>query len=413
MAFHRVVVTGVGAITPVGNTAGDFWAAILAGKSGAAPTTLFDPANHKVKFACEVKKYVPEEHFDRKQARRFERFVQFGIIAAREALRDSGLEIDKVGPENVGVMIGSGIGGLNVLEEQQRVFLEKGPDRVSPLMVPRMIPNMASGMFSIEFNLQGPNSCVVTACASGTHSLGDAFNVIRRGQAVAMVAGGTEACITPLGVAGFENMKALSERNDSPETASRPFSLSRDGFVIGEGAGVLILEQYEHAKARGANILAEFVGYGMTGDAHHITAPAPDGAGARRAMQMALKDAGLNPEQVDYINAHGTSTPLNDKFETMAIKAAFGDHARRLVVTSTKGSTGHLLGAAGGIEAVASVLAIHKGIVPPTANFVDADPECDLDYLHTGGARAMPVNVAMSNSFGFGGHNATVIFRKI
>lgn len=412
MSFHRVVVTGMGAITPVGNTVQDFWDAIVAGKSGAAPTTQFDTSAHKVKFSCEVKGFDASEHFDRKAVRRIDRFIQFGIVAAREAIKDSGIDLEEVGHENVGTIAGSGIGGLIILEEQMTVLFNRGPNMVSPLLIPRMIPNMAAGQIAIDLGLKGPNSCVVTACATGTHCIGDAFNVIRRGQAIGMVAGGTEASITPLGVAGFENMKALSERNDSPETASRPFCLSRDGFVIGEGAGMLFLEEYEHAKRRGAPIYAEIVGYGMTADAHHITAPAPEGEGAARSMVMALKDAALTPEDVSYINAHGTSTGLNDKFETMAVKTVFKDRAHSIPVSSTKGSTGHLLGAAGGAEAVASVMAIKKGIAPPTANFVDRDPECDLEYLHDG-PREMAVNVAMSNSFGFGGHNTTIVFKKV
>lgn len=412
MSFHRVVVTGMGAITPVGNTVKDFWEAIVAGKSGAALTTQFDASSHKVKFSCEVKDFDPTAHFDRKAVRRLDRYIQLGIVAAREAVKDSGMDIEAVGHENVGTLVGSGIGGLVFLEEQMSILFNRGPNMVSPLLIPRMIANMAAGQIAIDLCLKGPNSCVVTACATGTHCIGDAFNVIRRGQAIAMVAGGTEASITPLGVAGFENMKALSERNESPETASRPFCLSRDGFVIGEGAGILLLEEYEHAKRRGAPIYAEMVGYGMTADAHHITAPSPEGEGAARSMAMALKDAGLNPEEVSHINAHGTSTGLNDKFETMAIKTVFKDGAYKTPITSTKGSTGHLLGAAGGAEAVASIMAIKKGLAPPTANFVDKDPECDLDYLHDG-AREMPVNVVMSNSFGFGGHNATIVFRKI
>ncbi|MCC5876922.1 MAG: beta-ketoacyl-ACP synthase II [Candidatus Sumerlaeia bacterium] len=413
MRNHRVVVTGMGAITPVGNTVPEFWESILAGKSGAGPTTLIDVSSHKVKFSCEVKNYDVTAHFDRKQIRRLDRFIQFGIVAAREALKDSGLDIEEVGSENVGVFIGSGIGGLNILEEQMALMVNRGPNVVSPLLIPRMIPNMAAGQLSIELGLKGPNSCVVTACASGTHSIGDAFNVIRRGQATAMICGGTEACITQLGVAGFENMKALSERNDSPETASRPFSLSRDGFVMAEGAGVLMLEDYENARKRGAHIYAEVVGYGMTGDAHHITAPAPEGEGARRSMAMALKDAELNPEDISYINAHGTSTPLNDKFETMAVKGLFREGAKKIPpMSSTKGSTGHLLGAAGGVEAVAAIMAIEKNIIPPTANYIDADPECDLDYV-TEGARELPISSTMSNSFGFGGHNTTLVFKRL
>lgn len=398
-------------ITPIGKSVKDFWEALLAGKSGAGPITRFDTTRHKVTFACEVKDYNPEDYFEKREARRYEPFVQYSIVAAREALVHSGLDVEKVGSENIGVYIGSGIGGLSVMEEQTKVLMEKGPERVSALLIPRLIANMAPGQTSISLGLKGPNSCVVTACATGTHAIGDAFNVIRRGQAIAMLAGGTESAITPLGIAGFANMKALSERNDSPATASRPFSADRDGFVMGEGAGVLVLEEMEHAKARGARIYGEVVGYGFTADAYHITAPAPEGEGAQRAMRMAMKDAECKPTDIEYINAHGTSTPMNDHLETIAVKKVFGDHAYKLAMSSNKSATGHLLGAAGGVEAVSSLLSIVNQVAPPTINFSVKDPNCDLDYV-TEGARKMAISTVISNSFGFGGHNACLIFRQ-
>ncbi|MCC7391044.1 beta-ketoacyl-ACP synthase II [Candidatus Sumerlaeota bacterium] len=412
MANHRVVVTGLGVITPIGNSVPEFWTALTSGVSGMGPITKFDTSKHKVRFAAEVKNYNAENYFDKKEARQFEPFVQFSVIAAREAMKDSGIDVAKVGAENIGVYIGSGIGGLSVMEEETKVLLEKGPDRVSPRLIPRLIANMAPGQTSISLGLRGPNSCVVTACATGTHAIGDAFNIVRRGQAVAMLAGGTESAITPLGIAGFANMHALSRRNDSPATASRPFSKDRDGFVMGEGAGVMLLEEYEHAKARGAKIYGEVVGYGFTADAHHITAPAPEGEGAQRSMRMALKDAEMKPTEIDYVNAHGTSTELNDKLETIAMKHVFGEHAYKFAASSNKSMTGHLLGAAGGVEGVASLLSIHHQIAPPTINYSEKDPDCDLDYI-TEGARKMKIAAVMSNSFGFGGHNATVIFRKV
>jgi 3-oxoacyl-[acyl-carrier-protein] synthase II len=408
----RVVVTGLGAITPIGNNVPEFWGALTAGTSGAGPITKWDHSRHKVHFACEVKNYDPLAHFDRKEVKRLEPFVQFAAVAARQALADSGLDIAKVGAENVGTLIASGIGGMDVMEEQTVVLMEKGPERVSPLLIPRLIPNMATGQVSILLGLKGPATCVVTACAAGTHAIGDAASFIQRGMATAMIAGGTEASITPLGVAGFANMKALSERNDSPLTASRPYSKDRDGFVIGEGAGVLMLEDYDHAVARGAKIYAEVVGYGLTGDAHHITAPAEDGEGAQRAMRMALRTAGMTTNELDHINAHGTSTPLNDRMETVAVKGVFGERAYKIPMCSNKSSVGHLLGAAGGVEAIASIMAIHNGLIPPTINFTDRDPDCDLDYV-TDGARKISVETVMSNSFGFGGHNASIIFRKV
>jgi len=412
MSSKRVVVTGLGAITPIGNNVADYWSGLLAGRSGAATITRFDPTNHKVRFACEVKNFDPLQHMDRKEAKRFEPFVQYAIAAAKEALRDSGLDLDKMDREDIGVLIGSGIGGLSVMEEQTLVLQEKGPKGVSPLLIPRLIPNMAAGQVSISLGLLGPNSCVVTACATGTHAIGDAASLIQRGLAKAMLAGGTESVVTPLGIAGFANMTALSERNDSPTTASRPFSKDRDGFVMGEGAGVLLLEDYDHAIARGARIYGELVGYGLTADAHHITAPAPEGAGAQRSMRMALKSAGLTANDIDHINAHGTSTPLNDKLETMAVKAVFGERAYKIPMVSNKSAIGHLLGAAGGVEAVAALKTIETGVIPPTINYSEPDPECDLDYV-TSGPREQRVNAVLSNSLGFGGHNATIIFKRV
>jgi 3-oxoacyl-[acyl-carrier-protein] synthase II len=409
--FHRVVVTGLGAITPIGNNVPEFWSKLLEGVSGAGPITHFDTEKHKTKFACEVKNFDPQAFFSVKEARKFDPFVLFAVAATDEAIRDSGVDLEKIDREEFGVIVGSGIGGIHAIEEQHTILMNQGPGRVSPFLIPRLICNMAPGQISIRFGLKGPSNCPVTACATGTHAIGDAFKIIQRGQAVLMAAGGTEAAISPLGVAGFENMKALSSRNDSPLTASRPFDKERDGFVMGEGAGVLILEQYEHAVARGARIYAEIVGYGLTTDAHHMTAPAPEGEGAGRSMKMALKDAGLALTDVDHINAHGTSTPMNDKNETAAIRNLFGDHAPKISVASNKSMIGHLLGAAGGVEAIASVLAIRDSVIPPTINQTSPDPECDLDYTPNV-KRERPVRVAMSNSLGFGGHNTTIVFRK-
>ncbi|AMA72635.1 MULTISPECIES: beta-ketoacyl-ACP synthase II [Aneurinibacillus] len=408
---NRVVVTGVGAVTPLGNNAKAFWEGLLAGKSGVDYITAFDTTEYPVKIAAEVKDFNPEEFIDKKEIKRTDRFVQFAIAAAKMAVKDAGLEITEENAENIGVYIGSGIGGLATLEEQCTLLMEKGPRRVSPFFVPMMIANMASGQVSITLGAKGPNSAAITACASATHSIGDAFKIIERGFADVMITGGAEAPIRPLAVAGFSNMKALSTRNDEPQKASRPFDKDRDGFVMGEGAGVIVLESLEHAKKRGATILAEIVGYGMSADAYHLTQPAPEGEGAVRAMIAALKDAGLKPEEVSYINAHGTSTDYNDKFETMAIKKTLGDYAYKVAISSTKSMTGHLLGAAGGIEAVASVLTLRDQIVPPTINYETPDPECDLDYVPNE-ARKMDVNVVISNSLGFGGHNATIVFKK-
>jgi 3-oxoacyl-[acyl-carrier-protein] synthase II len=410
--MRRVVVTGLGAITPVGNNVNEFWNSLIEGKSGIDIIKRFDPFKYNlpVVIAAEVKNFDPKKYIDPKKARRMSDFVKFSMVAAKEAIEDAGLELDKIDLNRAGVIVGTGIGGLRDIEEQQTLLLEKGARRVSPFFIPSGISNIASGYISIEFGFKGPNSCVVTACATGTHSIGDAFKIIQRGDADIMIAGGTESAITPLGIAGFANMKALSTRNDEPQKASRPFDAERDGFVMGEGAGILVLEELEHAKRRGAKIYAEVVGYGLTGDAYHITAPCEDADGAVRVISMALNDARLNPSEVDYINAHGTSTPLNDKIETLAIKKVFGDHAYKLKISSIKSMIGHLLGAAGGVEAVATVKTIETGIIPPTINYEHPDPNCDLDYTPNK-AVEYPVKVAISNSFGFGGTNACLAFK--
>ena len=407
----RVVITGLGAITPVGNTAADFWQALLAGKSGIGPITRFDAAEYDAKIAGEVKGFEPTAFIDKKEARRMDRFTQFAIAAAKMALDDSGIDLEKTDKSRIGSFVGSGIGGMDTLHEQYKNLFEKGPNRVSPFFIPMMIANMAAGQVSIAFGLQGPSSCVVTACATGTNCIGDAMKVIQRGDADVMVAGGTEAAISPAGMAGFCSMKALSTRNDAPEKASRPFEKDRDGFVMGEGSGIVILESLEHALARGARIYAELAGYGTNADAYHVTAPAPEGAQAARCMELAIKDAGLQVTDVDYINAHGTSTPLNDKNETLGIKALFGGHAKNLAVSSIKSMTGHLLGAAGGIECVATALTVANDMMPPTINYDTPDSDLDLDYVPNQ-ARAKVVRVALSNSFGFGGHNATLLVKK-
>lgn len=408
---RRVVITGLGALTPIGIGLEAFWQGLVSGHSGAGEITQFDASDFDTRIAAEVKGFDPSDYMERKEARRMDRFAQFGVAAARMAIEDANLDLDQVDRDQVGVLIGSGIGGIRTLEDQSRALFERGPSRVSPFFVPMMIPDMASGQVSILFGLKGPNSCSVTACASGTHSIGDAFRLVQRGDADVMLAGGTEASITPLATAGFCAAKALSRRNDDPTRASRPFDAERDGFVMGEGAGVLVLEDAEHAARRGARIYAELVGYGQTADAHHITAPAPEGDGAARAMAKTLADAGLAPSEVDYINAHGTSTEYNDYFETLAIKRVFGEASHKLAVSSTKSMTGHLLGAAGGIEAVAISMAIAQSIIPPTINYENPDPNCDLDYVPNV-ARKAPVEVALSNSFGFGGHNAVLAFRR-
>ncbi len=411
--MRRVVVTGLGAITPVGTGVQKFWENLTAGVSGIDIIKRFDPveAGLTVHIAAEVKDFEAERYFDKKEAQKVSDFIKFAVAASEEAIKDSGLLESKYDPYRVGVIIGTGIGGLRDIEEQQKVLMEKGPRRVSPFFIPYGISNMASGLVAIRFGFKGPNYCVVSACATGNHAIGDAMRLIQKGDIDVAVAGGCESAITPLGIAGFAVMRALSTRNHEPQKASRPFDADRDGFVMGEGAGVLVLEEYEHAKARGAKIYAELVGYGATDDAYHITAPCADGEGAYMCMKLALEDAGIRPEDVDYINAHGTSTPLNDKSETLAIKRLFGEHAYRLKISSNKSMIGHLLGAAGAVEAVATVKTIEMGIIPPTINLENPDPECDLDYVPNKAIES-PVRYALSNSFGFGGTNACLVFKK-
>lgn len=410
MEKRRVVVTGIGAVTPLGNDAETTWNNIIEGVSGIGPVTRLNADDFPAKVAAEVKEFNVENFIDKKDARKMDRFTHYAVAASLMAVKDSSLEINDENAPRVGVWIGSGIGGMETFEQQHETFMNRGYRRVSPFFVPMMIPDMATGQVSITLGARGFNSCTVTACATGTNSIGDAFKVIQRGDADVMISGGAEAPITKMSFAGFCANTALSTNQD-PQKASRPFDKNRDGFVMGEGAGIVVLEELEHALARGAKIYAEIVGYGATGDAYHITAPAPEGEGGARAMKMALDDAGLAPEEVGYINAHGTSTEYNDKFETMAIKAVFGEHAYNLAVSSTKSMTGHLLGAAGGIEAIFTVLALKEGILPPTINLETPDSECDLDYVPNE-ARRQQVNAAMSNSLGFGGHNATIAFRK-
>jgi len=407
---RRVVVTGLGTLSPVGNTVDEFWTSLVQGRSGVGMITRFDTTGYPTRIAGEVRNFDPLDFVDKKEARRLDPYLQYAIASAALAVQDAALDTGKVDGTRFGVLIGSGIGGISTLLESHRNLIEKGPDRVSPFFIPMLIANMASGLVSMRFGAKGPNSAVVTACATGNHAIGDSFKIIQRADADIMIAGGSEAIIVPLTIAGFCSMKAMSTRNDEPTKAMRPFDANRDGFVAGEGAGILVLEALDHALARDARIYAEIVGYGMTGDAHHMTAPDPEGDGAARAMAAAVRDAGLDVSAVGYINAHGTSTPYNDKFETLAIKRVFGDHARRLAVSSTKSMTGHLLGAAGGIEAIATVLALHHGVLPPTINYETPDPDCDLDYIPNQ-ARKQDVEVALSNAFGFGGTNATLAFR--
>lgn len=406
----RVVVTGIGVVSPIGNTPSTFWSNLVEGKSGVDLVTQFDTTDFPTKIGAEVKGFDPKDFMDKKEARRMDRFTQFAVAAAKMAVEDAVLDINKEDPTRVGVYIGSGIGGLGTLEEQHTLFMNRGPRRVSPFFIPMMIANMASGQVSISVGAKGPNSSTVSACATGTHSIGDAFRTLQHGEADVMIAGGAEATILPMAFAGFSNMGALSIRNDDPQKASRPFERDRDGFVMGEGAGVLILETLEHAKKRNAPIYAEICGYGMTADAYHLTSPALEGEGATRSMLLAIQDAGLHPTEIDYINAHGTSTDLNDKFETMAIKGAFGEHASKLAVSSNKSMIGHLLGAAGGVEAIATALTLRDQIIPPTINYENPDPECDLDYVPNT-ARKKEMRAALSNSLGFGGHNATLAFK--
>ena len=411
MDQRRVVITGVGAVTPVGNTAEEFWQALLEGRSGIGPITRFDATGFETRIAGELKGFDPLKYIDKKDDRKFDPFLKYAVACAVMAVEDAALKTDRVDATRFGVLVGSGIGGLETLLDNYEALRTKGPDRVSPFLIPMLIVNMASGAISMRVGAKGPNTAVVTACATGNHAIGDATKIIQRGDADVMIAGGAEAIIIPLAIAGFAQMKAMSTRNDDPTHASRPFDAERDGFVCGEGAGIMVLESLEHASRRGARIYAEVVGYGMTGDAHHMTAPDPEGDGAARAMSAALRDAGLDPSAVGYINAHGTSTPYNDKFETLAIKRVFGEHARKLAVSSTKSMTGHLLGAAGGIEAIATTFAIHHGMLPPTINYEKPDPDCGLDYVPNH-ARKQEVEVALSNAFGFGGTNATLAFRK-
>ena len=407
----RVVVTGMGCISPVGNNVSDTWSAILAGKSGAGMITLFDASKHKTRFAAEVKGFDAVTFFGPREARKMDRFTQFATVAALEALEHSGLKIDQANRDRVGILIGTGIGGIGTLLDQAEVLRERGADRVSPFLIPMMISDSAAGMLAIRVGARGPNMAIATACASGNNAIGDAVETIRRGSADVMIAGGSEAALVSVAMAGMNVMGALSTRNDDPQSASRPFDRERDGFLMGEGAGILILESLEHAQARGANIFAELSGYGTTDDAHHISAPAENGAGAAMSMKMALENANLIVDDIGYINAHGTSTPLNDKSETAAIKTVFGEQAYAIPVSSTKSMTGHLLGASGAVEAVFSIMAIRAGVLPPTINYQTPDPECDLDYVPNEPRKASPRHV-MSNSFGFGGHNATLIFSR-
>ncbi|HBQ38242.1 MAG: beta-ketoacyl-[acyl-carrier-protein] synthase II [Omnitrophica WOR_2 bacterium RIFCSPLOWO2_02_FULL_63_16] len=409
--MRRVVVTGLGAITPVGNDVPAMWQALAAGTSGIGRIAAFDPGPFASQIAGEVKGFDAGRYLSPKELKRTEHFVQFAVAAAKQAAADAALEVARLDPSRAGAWIGCGIGSIGLIEKQYAVLTSKGPQKLTPFLIPMMITNMASGQVAISLGLKGPNCCTTSACASGAHGVGEAFRIVQRGDAEIMLGGGTESCITPLAVGGFCALMALSRHNDAPQKASRPFDKARDGFVIGEGAGVMVLEELTHAKKRGATIYAELVGYGATADAYHMTAPDPDGAGAAGAMAGALQDARLNPEQVSYINAHGTSTELNDKIETLAIKRVFKDHARRIPVSSTKSMMGHLIGAAGAVEAIISCLTIHHGVIPPTINYEVPDPDCDLDYVPNQ-ARTLPVEVALSNSLGFGGHNATLIFRK-
>ncbi len=409
--MRRVVVTGLGCVSPVGTGTQKAWQSITAGKSGISTITRFDATDFPVRIAGEVKDFDPSPYIEKKELKKMDLFIQYAVVAACEAFEDSGYRITEDNAERVGVYIGAGIGGLPAIEHWHNVLKEKGPSRITPFFIPMVIINLASGQVSIKLGAKGPNSCAVTACATGAHSIGDAFRLIQTGEADCMIAGGAESTITPLCIAGFNAMKALSQRNDEPERASRPFDKDRDGFVVGEGAGVLVLEELESARRRGAKIYAEVVGYGLNSDAYHITQPAPEGEGAARCMELALKNAGLTPEDIDYINAHGTSTYYNDLNETEAIKKVFGEHAKRLMVSSTKSMTGHLLGAAGGVEAVFTVLAIKEGVVPPTINYETPDEGCDLDYVPKE-ARKASLRAAMSNSFGFGGTNAVLVFKR-
>ena len=407
----RVVITGLGAITPIGKNLADYWDGLLQGRSGVGAVTLFDASEHACQIAAEVKDFDPHEYLDKKDAKRMDRFAQFGVCASKQAIADAKFEINDLNADRVGVLIGTGVGGLRTMEIQNENLLTKGPRKVSPFTIPMMISNMAAGLTAIHTGAKGPNSCTVTACAAGSHAIGDAFRIVRAGYADAMICGGAEAAITPLSFAGFCSAKAVSTRNDDPDRASRPFDRDRDGFVMGEGSGILLIEELGHALARNAKIYAEIVGYGMTCDAYHMTSPIPGGQGAAKAIELALSDGGIAADEVDYINAHGTSTQANDSNETNAIKKALGARAEKIVISSTKSMTGHLLGGSGGIEAVATAMAIANDKVPPTINLTNPDPECDLDYI-ANYSREHRVNVALSNSFGFGGHNVTLAFKK-
>lgn len=412
MSKRRVVITGLGTVSPVGLDVKSSWENILAGKSGIGPIEHFDISDYPVRFGGTVKDFDPGDLISTKDAKKMDMFIQYGIAAAAEAITDSGLEVNDENAERMGVAIGSGIGGIGVIEKNHEIILEKGPRRVSPFLIPASIINMISGHVSIRYGLKGPNIALVTACATATHSVGDAARIIEYGDADVMIAGGAEGASTPISMAGFAAARALSTRNDDPTTASRPWDKDRDGFVLSDGAGVVVLEEYEHAKKRGANIYAEVIGYGMSGDAYHMTSPSEGGDGAKRCMQYAMRNAGINSDQINYINAHGTSTPAGDKAEVYAVKGAFADHANNIAMSSTKSMTGHLLGAAGGIEAIYTALAIRDQIAPPTINIFNQDPECDLDFVPDN-AREMKIDVALSNSFGFGGTNGTLVFRKI
>ncbi len=408
---NRVVITGLGVVTSLGMGKEAFWNALISGVSGISTVTRFDVTDYPTKIAGEIKDFNPQDFIDKKEARRMDRFAQFAVAGSALALEDAGLDLSRKDLDRVGVSLGTGIGGTESFEEQHRVLLDKGPGRVSPFFVPMMIGNMGAGQISIQFGIRGPNITIVNACAASANAVGEAFRILQRGKAEVMLAGGAEAAVTPMSMAGFNAMRAMSVNNEFPEKASRPFDLNRDGFVMSEGSGIMVLETLEHAEARGAHIYAEVAGYGCTADAYHITSPSPDGEGARKSMAEALGDAGILPQEVNYINAHGTSTPLNDKYETIAIKNLFGDHAPSLAVSSTKSMTGHLLGASGAVEGIASALTIENGIIPPTINYETPDPECDLDYVPNH-SRQQAVEVALSNSFGFGGHNVTIAFRK-
>jgi 3-oxoacyl-[acyl-carrier-protein] synthase II len=408
---RRVVVTGVGAITPIGIGIDEFWKNLLAGKSGAAPITLFDTSGYDTHFACEVKGFTASAFLDRKSAQRLDPFAQFAMVSADMAIADAKLSAKDSDPDRIGVVYGSGIGGMKTYDSQFNNYIQGGPGRISPFFIPMLIPDIACGHISIKHGFKGPNYATVSACATGSHAIGDAFRLIQYGDADAIVCGGSEAPITPMGLGGFNAMRALSTRNDTPETASRPFDLNRDGFVMGEGGGTLVLEELEHARKRGVRMYCEMVGIGFTADAHHMTAPPEGGEGAVRSMRLAIADAGINPEQVDYVNVHGTSTPLGDVSETQAIKTVFGEHAHKISISSTKSMTGHLLGAAGAVEAIAAILACVNDIVPPTINYQTPDPACDLDYTPNTAVRR-PVRYALSNTFGFGGHNATLLVKK-